>query len=1113
MSMLYNSYYRAYGVRKLGNLANPPKAPLALMELPRSSLYHYVPQTASDVGPRSDELVFRGVTRAVSLMFQNDPLSLVGDPRVKTVDIQSLVKDFYLKNRGYRRLRELKAVEGSIDTQVAISYSFINNRLHYLTTSMSAYHQWYNLNATIWKTVGKTVRETQRHQFVPVYVPQSINSPATLNRFSEEMTKQGLSYFSTPEDLFLLEIWKWITDNRAKSMLSEVRDEDLHKVNLVFIDRNTWFVLNLARLDSWRKTPPGEVQRKKTEFQDEEAPANGAGVIVKETSVQPPLLLAKLFLRGLMTVIAGRTQSVEEVKETYEQSVAEQTQPATVPNASAPGTGVQSEQDRAAAEAELDITEAELKQLKAFRARQEANFADIDLDAELEFNEDDIASDERLAAKIARAAEIGAEVNNATAPELPDNEEALKELEAALDEDLQVLSTIETKRIEREERLAEASQGEELEPLPPEEPFSHEPDKRLMALCDQIVERGGMTGSDYRRFERLSQKYKTIEMPNGQTLEEFVQVPPEDLVIDPGKGDTITQFTEQYVKKVMDKDIANMILGVQAGGVAVTDLKVKDIVDITGHDREYTIRLVPIEGEPTTIRATFPVPNERGVFKAGGVSYRYRKQQGVAMPIKKTDEREVVLTSYYGKTFVRKPEFKVSDYQSWICNQIRAADLNNKGISNLVAEPHIDAKWRCPLYFTYIGKEISSFTAQALGKSYQFDFRADDTVRNELFGEEALKAFDQAGARVIAKSNDGDYLVMQEDNSIVRMTTDGLRVEAGTIESVLGFTTGKVPVEYTQLSTMGQEIPIGVILGYYHGFNWLLRRFRPTFRKVMRGGRTNLQSTEYAVQFADETFIFDRREIFNTLIFSGWNKYRNAIRNYTYREFNDQGVYMNVMEDVGVSYRILSELDRMRNMFVDPITRDLLISMKEPTEFDKLLIRSTELLVDGYVPLVRDRVRGYERFAGAFYREITRTLRAHDNRYGRNKAKLDFNPTEVNKAILSDAAKMQVTEINPIEDIKQEEAISHSGEGGRSGRALTRDDRVYQMDEHAGLVSEATVDNDKVAVNAYMSAKPKILNVRGINEGFDLETDPIESLVSTSMLVSPCSDRDDAKRV
>jgi hypothetical protein len=69
----------------------------------------------------------------------------------------------------------------------------------------------------------------------------------------------------------------------------------------------------------------------------------------------------------------------------------------------------------------------------------------------------------------------------------------------------------------------------------------------------------------------------------------------------------------------------------------------------------------------------------------------------------------------------------------------------------------------------------------------------------------------------------------------------------------------------------------------------------------------------------------------------------------------------------------------MNQMFVDPITRDLLIEMKEPTDFRGLLIRSAQMLLNDQHPKEFDgafmRIKGYERFAGAVYNELVETLR------------------------------------------------------------------------------------------------------------------------------------------
>jgi hypothetical protein len=42
----------------------------------------------------------------------------------------------------------------------------------------------------------------------------------------------------------------------------------------------------------------------------------------------------------------------------------------------------------------------------------------------------------------------------------------------------------------------------------------------------------------------------------------------------------------------------------------------------------HVFRIVPVIGKPSTIRIQLPRVGEDGMFKAGGVKYRMRKQRG-----------------------------------------------------------------------------------------------------------------------------------------------------------------------------------------------------------------------------------------------------------------------------------------------------------------------------------------------------------------------------------------------------------------------------------------------------------------------------------------------------
>jgi hypothetical protein len=233
--------------------------------------------------------------------------------------------------------------------------------------------------------------------------------------------------------------------------------------------------------------------------------------------------------------------------------------------------------------------------------------------------------------------------------------------------------------------------------------------------------------------------------------------------------------------------------------------------------------------------------------------------------------------------------------------------------------------------------------------------------------------------------------------------------------------------------------------------------------------------------------------------------------------FNTKGVYLNLLEANGLSVKYLNEMDLINKMFIDPITRELLIQMKEPVTFQGLLLRACDMLLndkhpdEGQTgPYVREK--GYERLSGAVYTEMIQAIRFHNGKLGKQTAQIELHPYAVWKRITEDPSKTQVKEINPIESLKDVEAVTYSGTGGRNRRSMTKSTRQFHPDD-MGVVSESTVDSSDVAINVFLSADPQYSSLRGTHKPYDYKKQGVTALLSTSALMSAGADRDDPKRV
>jgi hypothetical protein len=244
----------------------------------------------------------------------------------------------------------------------------------------------------------------------------------------------------------------------------------------------------------------------------------------------------------------------------------------------------------------------------------------------------------------------------------------------------------------------------------------------------------------------------------------------------------------------------------------------------------------------------------------------------------------------------------------------------------------------------------------------------------------------------------------------------------------------------------------------------------------------------------------------------GFLDYEKAIKSYSVYQFDKRSVYLNVLESRKITTRYLREIDLLDKLFVDPITESILKEMNEPTTYRGLIMRSCELLLTDAHPRSLDlnfqRIKGYERVAGAVYSEMVNSIREHRGKLGRSSATIDLKPFAVWKKVVGDPAVKITEDINPINALKEIEAVTFSGVGGRNSRSLTRESREYDPND-LGVISESTVDSSDVAINVYTTANPNFSSVRGLTNRVSPDEIKSAQLFSTSALLAAGSDTDD----
>jgi hypothetical protein len=362
----------------------------------------------------------------------------------------------------------------------------------------------------------------------------------------------------------------------------------------------------------------------------------------------------------------------------------------------------------------------------------------------------------------------------------------------------------------------------------------------------------------------------------------------------------------------------------------------------------------------------------------------------------------------------------------------------------------------------------------------------------------------------------GSNLIVMDDVGNLyesdRKTSDTKAI--GTFESLLELS-GKRPLEMIELKVFAKLIPLGPLMAYRLGFTQLLKVLQARYRIVPMGERVSLDVNEFPIRFEDMTYVIDRDNRTAAMVLAGFVNFDGFTRNYSAHQFDQREIYLNLLESGDLGIRYLRELDLMNDLFIDPITREILVEMQEPQTFMGLLFRASELLQTDWSPDETDmaymRIAGYERIPGMVYTELVKSVRGLKARGGSPNAKLELHPFAVWQGITQDASVKIVEDSSPINNVKEKEEVTYSGEGGRSDRSMVGRTRKFHQND-LGVISEATKDSSQVAVTTYLTANPNLKSLRGTTSAYDPATTKGASVLSSSVMLVPGADRDDVRR-
>lgn len=1040
--ILYNEFFKNLVLRKKQDLVNPVFHAISEINLPKNSLLQFVPKNPAEYGPSNSEAFISNYPSEVYIDFVTDLLQpVMGNGRIDQMDLKKAISNYRAGHYNYNWTRDITTVYAKERVLVVRNYGLIPHRFIYRPSLYVNYEKYYNLMNMVVEGINLEAERGQRHQFLRVELPLNLPSFTDLfddyrkyiSNFKEGLpviTPQAIRSTKAENTYWLLDLLAWLLGQSDYSLFGKISEKALGDLHFIFTFQSKALVLKASLVKEWLDEvglKPGQ------EFKTPVLELEGL------KSTRRMNVVKRLYL-VFLSLTRNLVPEKDIVKEEHGNDGAKGEEETGSPDSQV-DTGTKGTAQAGKGKGHGENGQSTGSGQPTHPGTHSGGIFDV-------FNDD--------------AQDTGKlpETEGSSAAGSPD--EGVAEWSSEVDDEL-----LEVEKGESEINTKKVA-------------FSA-PESGIKLALDARARDGSLTVAEEAFFMRKGTRYQHIEMPNGQTFAEFIQVKEEELLAlaDDAKiqGNFTTVIDESmlnsratalktgYAQKFLAKDIASMALGMQNAGFAMNDYRIESHSSIEGTYNVHSIQFHHVNGDQVTIHPRFPEVDKDGNFVIDSVKQHFQLQRREKV-FRKISSWEVALTTYYDrKLMITRSRKVVDDLEKFMVKQIALQSKVKK--YTFVKGGTFDRSYKAPRIYSMLAKQYKNITVDGV----VLDFN----LAGLLEKHPSFKKYTKQDRFLIGVAGD-EPLTIDDYGNLYQGDT-----EKGTVEALLGIDLTKAPLEHALINISGYQFPLGVVLCYYFGIDELLKVIKATVRTVPIGTRPKLEADEFAIKFNDQYLILSRREKLTTMIFGGMPKLTN-ISNFSMSDLNNNSIWTALMGDPRVRPAQFGEMKNLYDLFIDPISREQLKKDGLPESFHYLLIEAAKALETDYtrheVEIEEQRLVGYERFAGLFYRELCKANRQFKNKGLSRRHKLDFNPDAVIIAIGEDTSGQQVEEVGPVHQVKDQEEVTFGGTGGRNEITVVKRART-QLDSYMGKISEANKDSGKVGFVTYTSSDPAILDYRG----------------------------------
>lgn len=545
--------------------------------------------------------------------------------------------------------------------------------------------------------------------------------------------------------------------------------------------------------------------------------------------------------------------------------------------------------------------------------------------------------------------------------------------------------------------------------------------------------------------------------------------------------------------------------------LAIVDIQVENTSTSEDAIETYTVKYENENGKRFTIKVDVPIMIDNKYMKLRGNRKNINGQLAL-IPIIKTDQDTVQVVSYsYKKIFIRR--FGTTTGKSNICCDKLVKTLSKHSFKNIhIIEgdcTKVCAKYEVPIDYL----DLSGVYSKIITPQYTIYFNQDE------FRAKYPSIDDKKGLPIAVANDTNEIIYYKEANEyLAYQLVQLLSLADNTFMDTYNSMSKSVRYTYSQASILGNKLPLIIMLGYSEGLQKVLKKANIKYDIIPQdAGRPKYnQNNEDLIKFKDGWIKYELTYA-SSLLMNGLKACNTD--DHLLEEINTKPMYLDFFDLFGS--RIMADgLDNFYDVFLDPITIDVLEDYKLPTDYIEVLLYANNLLSDNkfikHTQVNGRRSRRNELIPGYLYTVLANAYQDYTRsmKHGR-QVPMTIKQSACIDKILTDNTVSDLSILTPLGEYEAINTISPKGLSGlNSDRSYTLDKRTFD-DSMLNVFGMSTGFAGNVGINRQATIDMSISGKRGYIHSLEekpKELSPTKSFCMTEALTPYGSTRDDPFR-